>query len=95
MGSWADVEVYNEFIQDLANFCSTLEESCAMMATAAQTCLDNMENDAASVKAAKRVSETLKKYQEAEKEAVALAKALEEERDELIRYLQSVEDMDE
>lgn len=91
MASWGDVEVYNQMISDLGTFCQTIGNTRELMLTAAQTCMDNMESDIASLKAYKSVVASAAKFEEAGDKASALAKALEEERDDLIEYLKTLD----
>lgn len=91
MASKGDIQVYNEFIQDIGVFIQTISVACETLVTAAQTCVDNMENDAASLKASKNVLASVQKYQEAIEAAQSLANDLSEERDDLIKYLESLE----
>lgn len=95
MASWGDVEVYNQMIDDLAVFCKQVEDACGVMTTAAATCADTMESDAASLKASKKVLLAVKTYGEAREMAQNLAAALTEERDDLIEYLKALETMGE
>ena len=92
--SWGDVQVYNEMISDLGSFNTSVNEACCVMLNAAQTCLDNMESDKASLSASKNLRNSVVKYQEATATATALARELSEERDALIEYLRSLEEMD-
>lgn len=94
MASWGDVEVYNEMIADLGTFYQTIGSSRQLMLGAAQTCMDNMESDRASLNAYKSVIASAAKYEEAMELAGALAKALEEERDDLIEYLRKLDELE-
>lgn len=93
-GSWGDVQTYNEMIADLGSFNNSVNEACGVMIAAAQTCLDNMESDPASLSASKNLRNSVVKYQEATATAAALARELEAERDALIEYLRTLEEMD-
>ena len=94
MASWGDVQVYDEMIADLGTFYQTIGNSCEVMLVAAQTCMDNMESDKASVKAYKSVTDSVKKYEEARELAAKLARALEEERNDLIEYLRKLDELE-
>lgn len=94
MSSWGEVESFNQMIDALSVFQTKVSESVAVIGTAVQTCVDNMESDQASLKAQKNVGESLVKYQEATELAGKLAKALSEKRDEIVEYLRLVERMD-
>lgn len=94
MSSWGEVESFNQMIDALSVFQTKVNESTAVIGTAVQTCVDNMESDKASLSAAKNVAASIVKYQEATELAANLAKALAEKRDELVEYLRLVENMD-
>lgn len=94
MASWGDIEVYNEMISDLGTFCNELGEACQVMLSAVNTCMQVMENDKASLKACKNVALSCKKYEEAAGLAQKLAMALAEERDDVIAYLRTLDDLD-
>ena len=91
MASWGDVKVYDEFIQDIGVFIQTISVACETLVTAAQTCADNMENDVASLKASRNVLVSVKKYEEAIEAAQSLANDLSDEREALVKYLESLE----
>lgn len=94
MSSWAEVDSFNQMIEALSVFQAKVNESSAVIGSAVQTCVDNMENDKASLSAAKNVAASRVKYQEATELAANLAKALAEKRDEIVEYLRLVEEMD-
>lgn len=94
MASWGDIEVYNEMISDLGVFVQTINEACTVMLGAAQTCMDNMESDAASIKAYKNVTASVREYQEAIDQSKKLANDLAEERDRIIEYLRTLEQIE-
>ena len=94
MASWGDVQTYNDMIDDLQTFCTRVQETCNILSVAAKTCVDAMESDKASLQASKNVLLSVKKYEEALEQAVSLANALAEERDDLIEYLKTLEEMD-
>lgn len=94
MASWGDVQTYNDMIDDLYSFSTTVKGACDTLLTAAATCADAMQNDKASLQASKNVIESAKKYEEAIGLAGNLAKALAEERDGLIEYLKALEELE-
>ena len=94
MASWGDVQTYNDMIDDLQSFCAKVQDSCNVLTVAAKTCVDAMESDKASLQASKNVLLSVKKYEEAVEIARNLASALSEERDDLIEYLKTLEEMD-
>ena len=94
MASWGDVETYNNMISDLGTFCKDVKTSCGVMLSAANTCVQMMEKDKASLEASKKVALSIKQYEEATVLAEKLAKALEEERNDMIAYLRSIEDLE-
>ena len=95
MADWGDVQTYNDMIDDLQSFAAAISETCNVLAVAAQTCVDAMESDKASLQAAGKVAMSCKKYEEAIALAAGLANSLGEERDDLIEYLRALESMDE
>lgn len=64
------------------------------MLTAANTCSQIMEGDIASLKACKNVALSCKKYEEAAELAQKLMQALAQERDDIIEYLRSLEELE-
>lgn len=94
MASWGDIQTYNDMIDDLYSFATTVREACDTLVVAAKTCADAMENDKASLQASKNVIMSAEKYEEAITLAGNLAKALAEERDELIEYLKALEELE-
>ena len=94
MASWGDVQTYNDMLDDLQTFCTRVQEACNVLTVAAKTCVDQMESDKASLQASRNVLVSVQKYQEALEMAISLANALTEERDDMIEYLKSLEDMD-
>ena len=94
MASWGEVEVYNDMISALETFCTELGNACQVMLTAVNTCVQVMESDKASLKASKNVALSCLKYEEAAELAQKLAKALEEERNDMIEYLRKMEEID-
>ena len=93
-GSWADVQVYSEMIDELGRFCASITECCNTMEFAALTCKANMENDAASLKAEKNVLKSARELAVSAQMAKKLAEDLEEERQAIIVYLHSLEELD-
>jgi len=93
MPSWGDVEVYNQMIDDLAKFRTQVNAGCAVIATGVNTCLETMQQDAASLKAARQVNESVKTYAKAMEMAEKLEKDLAEERDDIIEYLRRLEEL--
>jgi len=93
MPSWGDVEVYNQMIDDLATFRTQVNAGCAVIATGVNTCLETMQQDAASLKAARQVNESVKTYAKAMEMAEKLEKDLAEERDDIIEYLRRLEEL--
>lgn len=94
MATWGDVETYNDMISDLGTFCTEINNACGIMMTAANTCVQIMEEDKASLNASKNVALSCKKYEEAAELAQKLMKALEKERDDIVEYLHSLEELE-
>lgn len=94
MASWGDVTTYNNMIKDLDDFSRSLGSAHAAMTTAAHVCTQVMENDAASAKAAQNVQKCCEKYKEASDLAQKLKRSLEQERDDMIEYLRSLEELE-
>lgn len=94
MASWGDVDVYNEMIDDLGTFCTELTSACETMVTAANACANIMENDKAALSASKNVALSVQQYGEARELAQNLMRALAEERDEIIEYLKTLDELD-
>ncbi len=95
MANWGDVACYDTMIEEIGTFCTKVENSCQVMLTAVQTCMDNMEGDEASLTAQRNVLLGVKKYEEAVSTARTLAAKLSEERDDLVEYLRRLREMDE
>ena len=94
MASWGEVEVYNEMISDLGAFCNEIKNATSIMMTAANTCAQIMGEDIASLKSVKNVALSCKKYEEATELAGKLQIALAEERDDMIEYLRTLDELD-
>lgn len=60
----ADEASYEEMIQALQNYLKELNEHCETLSAAAQDCVDNMEEDVNSEKAAGRVQTCVGKISE-------------------------------
>ena len=65
MASWADLQDYDEMIGALNSFCSDVSGACETMTTAAQQCVNVLENDITSLKSSKKVLLSVKEYNEA------------------------------
>lgn len=94
MATWGDVESYNNMIDELTVFKVEINQVIEMLASAANVCADNMEQDKLSLKASKNVVECCKIYQEAVEKADRLKVGLEEERANIIALLRKMEDME-
>ena len=93
MASWGDVAAYDEMIGELGTFCQQIGEACAILQSAANTCVDALQGDKASLAAAREVVVSAKKYEEAIELATKLAQALAQERDDLVEYLKTIEEL--
>lgn len=96
MNGYAKIDAYNGFINALNNFSNEINESCQIMAAAAQTCVDGTDGrDVSSLKAQKKVLMCIKDYQELINRAARLAQMISQERDELIDIIREAQKLDE
>ena len=92
MADWADISAYDEMIEELRQFCNQLNSASETMLAAAQKCVAALSNDVASMKESKQVALSVKGYLEAIQQAQALAAALEEERQDIIDMVKTIDD---
>ena len=79
MGQQINEQVYEEVISALQTFCKNVGEACDEMQDAAKECVENCENDAASLKSQTRVNEHITSFKDAIERADNLISAMQQE----------------
>jgi len=87
-----DTQAYEETISQLRTSTNKIFEECAQMRTAAQTCIDNMQEDVAAINKANKLQTHIQGINAATQELNQVTAAMQQELErtyELIRKSQS------
>ena len=79
MANYADTEAYAEAIQALKTFSATVQEEAGSMADRADECVENCENDEASLKSQEQVHSYVSAFYQTAEAAQRTAAAMEKE----------------
>ncbi|MCI5597322.1 MAG: hypothetical protein MR380_11550 [Lachnospiraceae bacterium] len=79
MAKKIDEKVYEEVIDALNTFCKEVADATGEMESAAKDCVNNCEQDEASIKSKEKVDKCITSFQAAIEKAQKLAKAMQEE----------------
>lgn len=85
MGVGADPRAYEEMINALQTFLSDAEEECTALESAAEDCVDNMEEDPVAEKACEKVNKCVSEIRGSFETIQGIIRALQEELDEIRR----------